>query len=196
MTVRIRHIVWSGTLLAWFLLAESSLEAQFTRDDWNQANEATVRLSPSAFPNLPAGVRTELEHRGCTVPQPWSERVQNVNVISGEFTSAGQKEWVVLCSRQRRSAILVFHAGASSEIEELAEQPDVQYLQVISGAGKIGYSRHLATATPSEIRRHFIDKKHFPRNINHDGVKDTFIEKASVVWYHSGNKWMRLSGAD
>jgi hypothetical protein len=90
----------------------------------------------------------------------------------------------------------VFHAGASSEIEELAEQPDVQYLQVISGAGKIGYSRHLATATPSEIRRHFIDKKHFPRNINHDGVKDTFIEKASVVWYHSGNKWMRLSGAD
>jgi hypothetical protein len=131
--MRIRQIVWSVSLLAWFLLTESALEAQFTRGDWNRANEATVRLTPSAFPNLAVTVRTELEHRGCTVPQPWGERAQNINVISGEFTSAGQKEWAVLCSRQQRSAILVFHAGASNEIEKLVEQSDVQYLQVISG---------------------------------------------------------------
>jgi hypothetical protein len=90
----------------------------------------------------------------------------------------------------------VFHAGASNEIEELAEQPDLQYLQVVSGAGKIGYSRQLATATPTKIRRHFLDKKRVPRNIDHDGVEDTYIEKGSVVWYHSGSKWMKLSGAD
>jgi hypothetical protein len=190
-----RWRVWGISLFAWLLAASSIVGAQVTRADWLRADMATRRLNPSAFSNLPSEVRNALERRGCTIPQP-SNADHPQNVISGEFTGSKHTDWAVLCSRERRSAILVFRAGASNEIEELAEQPDVQYLQVISGGGKIGYSRQLATATPSEIRQHFIDKRHFPRNINHDGMEDTFIEKASVVWYHSGNKWMRLSGAD
>jgi hypothetical protein len=190
-----RWRVWGISLFAWLLAASSIVGAQVTRADWLRADMATRRLKPSAFSNLPSEVRNALERRGCTIPQP-SNADHPQNVVSGEFTGSKHTDWAVLCSRERRSAILVFRGGASNEIEELAEQPDVRYLQVISGSGKIGYSRQLATATPSEIRRHFINKKHFPRNINHDGVEDTFIEKASVVWYDSGNKWMRLSGAD
>lgn len=85
------------------------------------------------------------------VPQPWGERAQNKNAISGEFTAAGQNEWAVLCSRQRRSAILVFHGGDSNEIEELTDEPDLQYLQLVSAGGKIGYSRQLATAKFGDI---------------------------------------------
>src|SRR6266404_651311 len=49
------------------LLPALSLNAQLTRKDWLQADEQTVRLKPSAFPSLPSAVRTELEHRGCTI---------------------------------------------------------------------------------------------------------------------------------
>jgi len=194
--MRVSHTVWWGALLGLFLLAALVSNAQFTRDDWDRADEATVRLSPSTFPTLPSVVRTELEHRGCTIPQPYGERVQEMNVVSGKFTSTSETDWAVLCSRLKRSAILVFHGGRSKEVEEIAEEPDLNYLQVISGSGRIGYSRQLVVATPREIRQHFLDRKHSPQKVNHDGVEDTFVEKASIVWYHSNRKWIKLSGAD
>ncbi len=130
--MRVSYIAWWGTLLGLFLLASSVGNAQFTRDDWGRADEATVRLSPSTFLTLPSSVRTELERRECTIPQPYGERVQEMNVVSGKFTSTGETDWAVLCSRQKRSAILVFHGGRSNDVEELAEEPDLNYLQVIS----------------------------------------------------------------
>src|SRR3989442_813307 len=71
------------------LLPALSLNAQLTRKDWLQADEQTVRLKPSAFPSLPSAVRTELEYRGCTIPQP-SGASQPRNVVSGSFISAGR----------------------------------------------------------------------------------------------------------
>jgi hypothetical protein len=53
----VRPVVWSICLLGWLFGACAGAAAQFTRDDWRRANEATVRLSPSAFRNLPAEVR-------------------------------------------------------------------------------------------------------------------------------------------
>ncbi len=194
--MRVSYIAWWGTLLGLFLLASSVGNAQFTRDDWGRADEATVRLSPSTFLTLPSSVRTELERRECTIPQPYGERVQEMNVVSGKFTSTGETDWAVLCSRQKRSAILVFHGGRSNDVEELAEEPDLNYLQVISRGRKLGYSRQLAVAPPGEIRKHFLYRHRSPQKINHDGVEDTFIEKASTVWYHASEKWIRLSGAD
>ncbi len=72
--MRVSYIAWWGTLLGLFLLASSVGNAQFTRDDWGRADEATVRLSPSTFLTLPSSVRTELERRECTIPQPYGER--------------------------------------------------------------------------------------------------------------------------
>ncbi len=189
-------MVWWGTLLGVFLLTDMASNAQFTRDDWGRADEATVRLSPSTFQSLPSAVRIELEHRGCTIPQPYGERVPEMNVVSGKFVSIRETDWAALGSRRKRSAILLFHGGRSNDVEEIAEEPDLNYLQVISGGGKIGYSRQLAVATPREIRQQFLDRKHSQQKITHDGVEDTFVEKASIVWYHSSGKWMRLSGAD
>jgi hypothetical protein len=35
-----------------------------------------------------------------------------------------------------------------------------------------------------------------PRPIDHQGVDDAFLEKASVTWYFHEGKWLRLQGAD
>ena len=172
-------VLLTGCLTAWL-----SLGVQTTRDDWRRADEAIVRLQPSAFPDLPAELRTDLEQRGCTIPQPYNASTQKKNVISGAFTSAGQNDWAVLCSHAKRSAILVFHGGHSSRVDSLAEEPDSQYLQIV-GPQKIGYSRLLAVAPAKVVHQHF------PQS-NHSGIQDVFIEKASVVWYRSAGKWVKV----
>ncbi len=78
------------------VLGATSLNAQLTRQEWLRADEQTVRLKPSAFPNLPSGVSGDLEHRGCTIPRP-SGASQPMNAESGSFFTAGQMDWAVLC---------------------------------------------------------------------------------------------------
>jgi hypothetical protein len=192
----VRRVVCSICLLGWLFGACAGAAAQFTRDDWRRADEATVRLSPSTFRNLPAEVRTALERRGCTIPQPYDARGAEANVISGRFTSTGQTDWAVLCSRERQSAILVFDGKHFDQVDEIAQGPDLQYLQVVSGGREIGYSRRLSLLTPSAIRQHFARGANVPQKIDHDGIEDRFIGKASVAWYRSSGKWVKLPGAD
>jgi hypothetical protein len=173
----------------------SSADAQSKSDDWQRANEATVRLSPRDFPDLPSDVRSTLEDRGCTIPQPYDARGQKKNVIKGRFTSAGQRDWAALCSSGGRSVILVFNGGHSDQVEEIAEEPDLQYLQVVD-SGKIGYSRELTVALPKTIRRYAASGAQAVRSVDHDGIENTFLDKGSVVWYRSGGKWAKISGTD
>jgi hypothetical protein len=35
-----------------------------------------------------------------------------------------------------------------------------------------------------------------PPPLDHEGINDAFVEKASGVWYWYRGKWLRLSGAD
>jgi hypothetical protein len=182
-------------LSAVFLTAWSTLGTQTTSDDWRHADEATVRLGPDAFPALPLGLRTALVQRGCTIPQPYASGGQKKkNVITGEFTSAGQTDWAVLCSREKRSAILLFRGGRSDQVDSLAEAPDAQYLQVVASGREIGYSRLIAVATPALMRRH--SRKGTLRAADHDGIENMFLGKASVVWYRSGGKWIQVSWSD
>jgi hypothetical protein len=164
--------------------------------DWQAANTATVRLKPSAFPELPATVRRYLERRGCEIPQTFSNKAPH-NVVRGRFTSATQMDIAVLCSKARVSTLLVFRGGRTSGVTELAEQPDEELLQVVDGGGRIGYSRALGVARPSYIREHhsaYGGPK--PPPMDHDGINDIFVEKASVVWYWYRGRWLQLQGAD
>ena len=176
------------------LLPALSLNAQLTRQDWLRADEQTVRLKPSAFPTLPSAVRMELEHRGCTIPQP-SGASQRRNAVSGSFITAGQTDWAVLCSRDKRSAILIFRAASSDHVDELAEEPDLRYLQVISRDNKIGYSRMLTALNPQSLQSRAI-KRSALKTIDHDGIEDAFIDKGSLIWHWSGVKWVKVSGGE
>lgn len=164
--------------------------------DWDRADRATRRLAPSAIARLPAEVREEMERRGCTVPQPFPGD-DPANIVTGRFTSPDRLDWAVLCSRDRRSSILVFPGGEASGIAELAGEPDVDSLQTIDGNGTIGYSRALAVANAADIREYHKSSGGPPLPpLDHDGIEDVFIEKGSVVWYWSQGTWLTLPGAD
>ena len=182
--------------LAVVIVAALGSSLSLVTQDWDAADRATVRLEPAAFPNLPAGIRSELERRGCTIPQPFTATTP-ANAIKGRFMSANRTDWAVLCSRRRTSAILVFRGGVGSTAVELATQADSGSLQTIDGNGKIGYSRAIAAASSRYILDHynaFAGPK--PPPLDHEGINDIFIEKGSVVWYWYRDRWLELQGAD
>lgn len=178
------------------MLASRSLSEPAMGQDWKQADAATVRLKPAGFPDLPAEVRRDLERRGCTVPQSFSTKVPH-NVVRGRFTSAAQMDIAVLCSKERVSSILVFRGGSPASVAELARRPDADFLQVVASGGVVGYSRELDAADARFIHDH-ADRYQGPKPppLDHDGIDDGFVGKASVIWYWYGGRWLQLQGAD
>ncbi len=179
-------------LVAVLSTASATLPAQ---DAWDKADRDIRRLSPSMFSGLPRPVGTDLERRGCTIPQVWYQKVPG-NVISGHFRTPTVTDWAVLCSVNRVSTILVYLKGRADSVAELGSAPDKGYLQGV-GDGKIGYSRAIAVVDSSVIRSAYegsSDSELPP--LDHEGIDDAFVEKASEVWYWYQGKWLRLSGAD
>jgi hypothetical protein len=166
-----------------------------TPPDFEKADRDTVRLSPDAFSDLPSSIRADLKRRGCTIPQEWFSPTQN-NVVKGHFSSSAQIDIAVLCSVSRISSILVFRNSSASDVAELASARDANYLQTVL-PGKIGYSRGLGVVGAEGIQKYF---EKFggptPPPIDHEGINDMFIEKASVVRYWHEGKWLELTGAD
>jgi hypothetical protein len=160
-----------------------------------EADSQITRLPPSAFPELPKRITQELERRGCTIPQVAADKTQQ-NVIKGKFTSKGRTDWAVLCSLSRVSTIFVFRNASEREPLELAPQSDVDSLQR-DGSTVLEYSRAI-----SVVGREYILQHHRaygglkPPAIDHQGINDAFVGKASVVRYFYAGKWLQLTGAD
>ena len=106
--------------------------------DFEKADKQTVRLPASKFPELPPSIRSELDRRGCGIPQVW-RAIKPANVIEGSFIRVGQVDWAVLCSVHRISSILIFPNSTSGHVIEIGREADVDKLQGV-GADKIGYS--------------------------------------------------------
>jgi hypothetical protein len=171
-------------------------------DVWDAADRAVVRLPPSAFPSLPEIVKRDLERRKCTVPQadpaaigPAPDRDQLHNVVHGQFQRRGQTDWAVVCSRNRVSTILVFWGGRADNVSELEQRPDANFLQSWD-VDTIVFSRTIAVASEAHIRDYFRRDEATPPVLEHAGVEDIFLGKASSVWYWRTGKWVRLTGAD
>jgi hypothetical protein len=163
--------------------------------DFQAAERQIVRLSPDAFPMLPEAVVRELQRRECTVPQEVFSKTPN-NVVSGQFAKPGQTDRAVLCSLNGASSILVFWNGSASNPAALAESEDKIYLQGLGG-DKSGFSRGISAIGSDfiiEYYRAYGGPK--PPPIDHQGINDAFLGKASVVRYSFGGKWLQLSGAD
>jgi len=179
-------------------IAIARIFAQLPEDmkrKFDQADQDIVRLPPSTFPELPGNIVHELQRRGCTIPQEAFTKKSH-NVVRGEFARLGQADWAVLCSVNRVSSILVFFNGSEKNVHEIARTEDRNYLQGIA-TGKIGFSRGIRPVEKDFIMRHYrAYGGATPPPIDHQGIDDAFIEKASVTHYfHKGN-WLKLTGAD
>lgn len=133
---------------------------------FDEAERRIVRLSPTAFPELPGNVVRELQSRGCTIPQEAFTKRRH-NVIKGEFAKPGQTDWAVLCSVNQTSwsnpsrtnahyvsSILVFWNGSGKNPTSLAPMEDRTYLQGITQT-EIGFSRGIQPVGKDFIIRHY-----------------------------------------
>lgn len=159
-------------------------------------SDGVVRLNPAGFPNLPRNLAAEVQRRGCTVPQvPMVEGLHNV--IKGEFARPGQTDWAVLCSVNRVSSILVFWNGVETNPAEIAKQPDSYRIQSWTGNNDRVYSRKISPAGKAYIMEHYNTYGgEKPPPMDHAGIDDAFVGKASEVLYLYQGKWLHLSGAD
>ena len=152
-----------------------------------------VRLSPAAIRSLPANLVKELERRGCTIPQEALTKKPN-NVIKGEFAKRGQTDWAALCSLNGVSTILVFWKGSEKNPAAIAPMEDRIYIQGFK-KDRFWNSRGIRTVGKDFIRRHH-DTYGGPKppSIDHQGIDDMFVGKASVVWYYYDGQWLKVAG--
>lgn len=155
-----------------------------------------VRLSPRSFPDLPEAIASFLEREGYSIPQCYLSEGP-ANVISGAFAKPGQLDWAVLASKEGASSILVFWNGATENVSPLASTPDDNFMQHVGGMGRQGFSRCIRAVDREFILGH-AETNGSPEvpQIDHEGIEDAFVGKASVVHYLHGDTWLRLAGAD
>jgi hypothetical protein len=159
------------------------------------SNKTVRRLRVEDYPELPSGVAAVLQSRHCTIPQPNKDGPAR-NVIQGEFFGRRQKGWAVLCSSSGKSSILVFRNNNDSSPDEIAEFPDNQFL-IDTWQGGTADSREISAADQKFILRHYrAYGGPKPPPIDHNGIDDAFLEKASITWYWHNGKWVQLQGAD
>jgi hypothetical protein len=90
----------------------------------------------------------------------------------------------------------VFWKGSEKNPAEIAPAEDRIYLQGISQTG-VGYSRGIAPVGKDFIMRHFRGYGGpTPPPLDHLGINDAFVEKASVTHYFYRGKWLKLTGSD
>jgi hypothetical protein len=188
----------NAVVLALSSITVISASAQLPEDlkrGFDDAERRIVRLPPTAFPELPRNVIRELQRRGCTFPQGTFTKKPH-NVVRGEFSKSGQTDWAVLCSIKGVSTILVFWNGSASSVGAIAPMEDRNFLQG-NTLNKIGYSRGISAVGKDFIMRHYnAYGGPKPPPIDHQGIDDAFIEKASVTWYFQSGRWLKLTGAD
>ena len=162
---------------------------------FDPAAKAILSVPPDAFPQLPETIISTLRALECKIPQPSASGPPR-NVIPGDFFAQGQAGWAVLCSSGGFSSILVFRDNFDAHPEELAKSEDKGYLQDV-GNDKIAYSREITAVDRKFIMTHYrAYGGPEPPPIEHQGIDDAFLEKASVTYYWYQGKWMRLQGAD
>jgi beta-lactamase regulating signal transducer with metallopeptidase domain len=182
------------------MLAPGTKPPDSDRLDFESAAKQIRRVSPEAFPKLPPDIRTELRNRGCLIPEQTAINeeapVQRQNVIEGEFFEKGKTSFAVLCSVNESSSILVFRDASDRHPDELAKSEDKNQLQGI-GNGEIAYSRLIQAVDSKFILDHYrAYGGPEPPPLDHQGIDDAFLEKASVTYYCYRGEWRKLTGSD
>jgi hypothetical protein len=158
-------------------------------------------LSPDTFPELPKPVHDSLVSRQCRIPVPGAGRE---NVITGAFSAKGAVEWAVLCSVHDTSQILILNASNGALVDSLHKSDDLGWIQGNGGYDKL-FSRLISLVPMSELNVVPADTTSedvlyygasLPKPIDHDGIDEAFIEKASTMFYFAQGHWIPVGTSD
>lgn len=191
-----------------------------------QAAEQVLRLRPSAFPELPRNVAQDLQKRGCSIPQTnLPPKPHNVlhgefaragqtdwvvlcsqNKPSSSLGPNLLPPVIPIGPTAWTSTILVYFGGSTANVSEIAQGLDAHNMLPIERFGNgvtviTGYECVRGIRSVSEsylvehIRAYGAPGVKYPP-IDHEGVEDPILDKASIIHYFYQGKWLELPGAD
>lgn len=150
------------------------------------------RLPVSSFPQLPTAVQSELNRRGCLIPQTY-EAHQPENVVQGSFQRPGSSDSAVLCSANGTVSLLVFLAGRpANEPFELASAPETERLQAHPPDTVLGFNWAIGAADPEDVHEAQAGLDPRPPQVNHDALSDTTIDHRTVYHFYAKGAWTLL----
>lgn len=144
-------------------------------------------LPVNAFPELPAAVRTELERRGCLIPQTY-EAHRPENVIHASLRDAGSNDWAVLCAVQDSVSLLVF-LDTGGEPAVLATAPETERLQPHDASGVLGFDWGIDPATPEQVHQAQAGLQPRPLRLDHDALADSILERRTRYRFFTHGVW-------
>ncbi len=157
--------------------------------------------SPESLPDLPKPVRDSLLSRRCQIPLPDAYRA---NVITGAFTAKGAVEWAVLCSVHDTSQILILNARNGVAVDSLNKSADSGWIQG-NGNNTWLFSRMIGLVPSSTLNIVPTDTTSedvvyygafLPKPIDHDGIDEAFLDKASSTFYFAQGRWFSVGSSD
>jgi hypothetical protein len=149
-------------------------------------------LPVSTFPELPAVIQTELNRRGCLIPQTY-EAHHPENVVHASLERAGSSDWAVLCSVEGTVSLLVFFGSRSAQGQwqpiVLVSALETERLQAHDPSGVLGFNWGIDPASPEQIHvaQYGLDPR--PLRLDHDALADSIVDRRTVYHFFAKNVW-------
>ncbi len=152
-------------------------------------------LPVSSFPDLPLGVKDQLDRLDCLIPQSYEAR-QPENVVHASLERPGSTDWAVLCSAQGTVSLLVFFGSGSNQPYTLASAPETERIQSHGSAGILGFNWAIDPASPQDVHEAQLGMRHPPPRLDHDALADSVIDQRTVYHFYLSNAWTLIDTQD
>jgi hypothetical protein len=152
-------------------------------------------LPTSSFPNLPAAIQQQLDHRGCLIPQSFEAR-QPENVVHASLERSSSSDWAVLCSSRGTVSLLVFFGSGSNQPFTLASAPETERLQTHGSSGVLGFNWAIDPATPQDVHEAQLGMRHPPPHLDHDALADSVVDRRTDYHFYLSNSWTLIDTQD
>ena len=152
-------------------------------------------LPPSSFPALPAAIQTQLNARGCLIPQTY-EAHRPENVVEASLEGRGTSDWAVLCSSQGTVSLLVFFAESAtrpaSQPFVLASVLETKRLQAHGASSVLGFNWGIDPASPRRVAEAQAGLDPRPTAVDHDALADSVIDQKTIYHFYAKSAWTLL----
>jgi hypothetical protein len=148
-------------------------------------------LPVSSFPSLPDELASQLNQRGCLIPQTY-EAHHPENVVHASLERAGSSDWAVLCSERGTVSLLVYFSSDPAKLLVLAASPETERLQTHDPSGVLGFNWGIDPASPDQVHQAQTGLEHRPAYLDHDALADSLVDHKTVYHFYLKNAWIVL----